>query len=89
MQVSGLNARVGTATDVRDAELIVCATTAREPLFDGSLVPEDSRSIAVGSHEPDARELPFVLIARAARSGRHSGRTCVRLATCSSRSAKA
>ncbi|WP_022884580.1 ornithine cyclodeaminase family protein [Glaciibacter superstes] len=65
VQESGLEARVGSAEDVRTAQIIVCATTAREPLFDGSLVPDDSCSIAVGSHEPDARELPSALMARA------------------------
>jgi ornithine cyclodeaminase/alanine dehydrogenase-like protein (mu-crystallin family) len=61
----GINASVGTADSVRDAQLIVCATTARQPLFDGRLVPEDSCTIAVGSHEPDAREFDSVLAARA------------------------
>jgi ornithine cyclodeaminase/alanine dehydrogenase-like protein (mu-crystallin family) len=65
VEVSGLPARVGTADYVRDAQVIVCATTAREPLFDGTLVPDDSCTIAVGSHEPDARELPSALVARA------------------------
>lgn len=62
---SGILARVGAASDVRDAQLIVCATTARSPLFDGTLVPDDSCSIAVGSHEPGARELDSSLMARA------------------------
>ncbi len=62
---SGQAAGVGTAADVGDAQLIVCATTARTPLFAGTLVPDDSCTIAVGSHEPDARELPSALIARA------------------------
>lgn len=61
----GIDARVGTADDVRDAQLIVCATTAREPLFDGMLVPDDSCTVAVGSHEPDARELDAALLRRA------------------------
>ncbi|MBE3073821.1 MAG: ornithine cyclodeaminase family protein [Actinobacteria bacterium] len=65
VQTSGLDARVGSADDVRDAQLIVCATTARTPLFDGSLVPDDSCSVAVGSHEADARELDSALIVRA------------------------
>jgi ornithine cyclodeaminase len=60
-----LDARVGKPDEVRGAQLIVCATTARFPLFDGSLVPDDSLSVAVGSHEADARELDSVLIARA------------------------
>jgi ornithine cyclodeaminase/alanine dehydrogenase-like protein (mu-crystallin family) len=62
---SGQDARVGTPDDVRDAQLIVCATAAREPLFDGSLVLQDSCTVAVGSHEADARELPSSLIGRA------------------------
>ena len=62
---SGQAAGVGTAAHIGDAQLIVCATTARTPLFDGTLVPDDSCTVAVGSHEPDARELPSALIARA------------------------
>jgi len=61
---SGIPATVGTADDVKDSNLIVCATTAREPVFDGSLVPDDACVIAVGSHETDARELDTALIAR-------------------------
>lgn len=62
---SGLPARVGGASDVSDAQLVVCATTAREPLFDGALLPDDSCTVAVGSHEPVARELDSALIGRA------------------------
>jgi ornithine cyclodeaminase len=45
--------------------LIVCATTARTPLFDGNLVRDDSLTVAVGAYEPDARELDSELIGRA------------------------
>ena len=62
---SGLSARVGTAADVATAQLIVCVTTARSPLFDGNLVPDDCCVIAVGSHETDARELDSALMGRA------------------------
>ena len=65
VKADGVDARVGHADDVRDAQLIVCATSARTPLFDGSLVPDDSCSVAVGSHEADARELDSALIVRA------------------------
>ncbi|TFD75671.1 ornithine cyclodeaminase family protein [Cryobacterium fucosi] len=65
LRESGLRASVGTADQVADAQLIVCATTAREPLFDGTLVPDDSCTVAVGSHEPGARELPSALVGRA------------------------
>ena len=46
------------------AGLVICATTAREPLFDSSLLRDDVVVIAMGSHEPDARELDSALIAR-------------------------
>ena len=65
VSANGIDAAAGTADDVRDAQLIICATTARTPLFDGSLVPTDSCSIAVGSHEPAARELDSALVMRA------------------------
>ncbi|MBW4077515.1 MAG: ornithine cyclodeaminase family protein [Acidobacteria bacterium] len=60
----GQDARVGNATDVHDAQIIVCATTARTPVLDGMIVPDDALAIAVGSHEPDARELDSHLVAR-------------------------
>ena len=56
--------RGGDASVVRDADLICCCTTAREPLFD-SLVGDHATVIAVGSHEPDARELDERLMRRA------------------------
>ncbi|WP_105033978.1 ornithine cyclodeaminase family protein [Cryobacterium aureum] len=64
VSASGLPARVGIAADVSAAQLIVCATTARTPLFDGTLVPADCCVVAVGSHETDARELDSALLAR-------------------------
>lgn len=62
---SGLDVAVGTARDVADADLVVCATTAREPLFDATLVRDRAALVAVGSHERDARELPGALLGRA------------------------
>ncbi|GHF51929.1 ornithine cyclodeaminase [Amycolatopsis bartoniae] len=50
-------ARVGTAEDVRDADLVVCCTTASEPLFDGRLLAPHATVVAMGSHEPDVREV--------------------------------
>ncbi|MGX5696108.1 ornithine cyclodeaminase family protein [Agromyces soli] len=61
----GLDVAVGTVDDVRHADLVVCATTARTPLFDARLVADRAAVVAVGSHEPDARELPGDLLARA------------------------
>jgi ornithine cyclodeaminase len=53
------------ATTIDGAELICCATTAREPLFDGDTVPGGATVIAIGAHEPDAREVDERLVARA------------------------
>ncbi|WP_127793463.1 ornithine cyclodeaminase family protein [Agromyces sp. LHK192] len=47
------------------AGLIICATTAREPVFDSRILRPDAIVIAVGSHEADARELDSALMARA------------------------
>ncbi|MEV6400738.1 ornithine cyclodeaminase family protein [Streptomyces sp. NPDC051907] len=47
----------GTADAVAQADLVACCTTARTPLFDGSTLPAQATVVAVGSHEPDAREV--------------------------------
>ncbi|MGW6819903.1 ornithine cyclodeaminase family protein [Streptomyces sp. NPDC055005] len=61
----GAEARTGTASAVAEAELIVCCTAARAPLFDGRLVAPGATVVAVGSHEPDARETDSALVRRA------------------------
>lgn len=53
------------AEAVGRADLVVCCTTAREPLFPGGLVRDGATVVAIGSHEPDARELDGELMARA------------------------
>jgi ornithine cyclodeaminase len=60
----GFAVRIGSADDVAGADLVVCATTAREPLFDGTLIPDGCCVIAVGSHEPTAREVDADLVRR-------------------------
>jgi ornithine cyclodeaminase/alanine dehydrogenase-like protein (mu-crystallin family) len=50
---------------VAGADLIACCTTAREPLFADDRLSPDVTVVAVGSHEPDARELDGGLIRRA------------------------
>ena len=47
------------------AGLVICATTARTPLFDSAVLRDDVVVIAVGSHEADARELDSALLGRA------------------------
>ncbi len=66
----GLRARTGHAVAAKaalqHADVVVCATSADEPLFDASWVRDDACVIAVGSHHADRRELPRALLARAA-----------------------
>ena len=56
---------VGGPEAVAQADVVVCATTAREPLFDGGVVPAQATVVAMGSHEPGAREVDERLVARA------------------------
>ncbi|WP_104063649.1 ornithine cyclodeaminase family protein [Arthrobacter sp. 4R501] len=53
------------AEAVAAADVIVCATSASEPLFDSSLVRTDVIVVAVGSHEPHVREVDAALCGRA------------------------
>lgn len=47
-----------------NAHIIVCATGAREALFAADQVRKDALVIALGSHFPEAREVPAALVAR-------------------------
>jgi ornithine cyclodeaminase len=47
------------------ADVVVCATSARAPVFDSALLRTDAVVVAVGSHQPDARELDAALLGRA------------------------
>lgn len=62
---AGLTARLGAPHDVAGADLVACCTTAREPLFDSATLPAHATVLAVGSHEPDAREVDEALVRRA------------------------
>lgn len=61
----GLRIEAADASSVRDADLIACCTTAREPLFDGRELPDHAVVVACGSHEPDAREVDTETVRRA------------------------
>jgi ornithine cyclodeaminase/alanine dehydrogenase-like protein (mu-crystallin family) len=60
----GVDARVGTAAEVSGADLIACCTTAREPLFEGAELRPSATVVAIGSHEPDAREVDITTVCR-------------------------
>ncbi|HEX8094598.1 ornithine cyclodeaminase family protein [Jatrophihabitans sp.] len=67
LRSEGVDAVAGTAADVASADIVVCATTARQPLFDGRLLAGHACVVAVGSHEPAARELDDAVFERAGR----------------------
>lgn len=50
---------------LQQADLVIAATTSRTPLFDSTLLKQSVIVIAVGSHEPDVREIDSKLVARA------------------------
>ena len=50
---------------IEAAEIICCCTTAREPVFDGRRVADHATVVAIGSHEPAARETDDALAGRA------------------------
>ncbi|MBS1135272.1 MAG: ornithine cyclodeaminase [Burkholderiaceae bacterium] len=56
---------VDAPTAAREADVIVTATRATEPLFDGALVKRGAFVAAVGSSKPAARELDDALLTRA------------------------
>jgi ornithine cyclodeaminase/alanine dehydrogenase-like protein (mu-crystallin family) len=65
---AGVDARAPEAAageHIPEADIVCCCTTAREPLFDGALVAAGATVVAVGSHEPEAREVDDQLATRA------------------------
>jgi ornithine cyclodeaminase len=64
LQAEGFAAAAGSAADVADAQIVVCCTSASEPLFDGALVRDDAVVVAMGSHDPTARETDDLLASR-------------------------
>lgn len=61
----GMSARAGEMADLASADVIICATSSSEPLFDGAL-PRDSAVVAaIGAHGLDHREIDPVLARRA------------------------
>jgi ornithine cyclodeaminase len=50
---------------VAAADIICCATTASAPLFHGALVADHATVVAIGTHDPDARETDDALARRA------------------------
>jgi ornithine cyclodeaminase/alanine dehydrogenase-like protein (mu-crystallin family) len=57
-------AEAADADAVADADIVACCTTAREPLFDGRRLKPGAVVVAVGSHEPEAREVDTETVRR-------------------------
>lgn len=49
---------------LRASDVIVCTTTATEPLFDSALVADHAVVLVIGAHEPHNREVDGDLLAR-------------------------
>ncbi|GAA2097329.1 ornithine cyclodeaminase family protein [Streptomyces albiaxialis] len=62
----GLPARAAASASPRGADLVVCCTSATEPLFDGAELEEHATVVAMGSHTTDARETDDATVRRAA-----------------------
>ena len=55
----------GVAAALRSADVVVCATTARTPVFDSSLLGDHALVAAVGSHEAGAVEVDVAFVGSA------------------------
>lgn len=64
LAAQGIEVYAGTPQDVGEADIVVCVTSAAEPLFDGLLVRDGACVAAMGSHEPSRRELDSELMGR-------------------------
>lgn len=62
---AGIDARGGSTADLASAQLVICCTSARVPLFDADQLAGNALIVAIGSHEPDAREIGNDVMARA------------------------
>ncbi|MET4618887.1 1-piperideine-2-carboxylate/1-pyrroline-2-carboxylate reductase [NAD(P)H] [Arthrobacter sp. 2762] len=60
----GIHIRQGNSADVGGADVVICATSSRTPLFDGGLVAPGAVVAAVGQHGLDAREVDAKLVLR-------------------------
>lgn len=61
----GIEVTPGSADDIAAADVVVCATSSGQPLFDASLIKPGTCVAAMGSHEPTLRELPGELLSEA------------------------
>lgn len=60
----GISASGAAQEAVAHADIILCCTSATTPLFDGDLVQNHATVAAIGSHDPDSREVDSSLVQR-------------------------
>jgi ornithine cyclodeaminase/alanine dehydrogenase-like protein (mu-crystallin family) len=61
----GLEASAAGPEAVAGADLVCCCTSSDVPLFDGALLRDGACVLAVGAHEPTAREVDTATVRRA------------------------
>jgi 1-piperideine-2-carboxylate/1-pyrroline-2-carboxylate reductase [NAD(P)H] len=64
LATEGIQVRPAGVTDVPDADVVLCTTSSRTPLFDSSLVAPGAVVAAVGQHGLGAREVDAGLVLR-------------------------
>jgi ornithine cyclodeaminase/alanine dehydrogenase-like protein (mu-crystallin family) len=64
IRATGTSASAADPRAASDADVVVCTTAARTPLFDGARVADHAVTVAIGSHAPDAREVDTTLVRR-------------------------
>lgn len=64
LAAEGVDVFPATPAEVADADVVICATSSRTPLFDGGLVAPGAVVAAVGQHGLDAREVDAELVRR-------------------------
>ena len=64
LRSTGIDATVGAAAAVAEADLVCCCTTSAQPLFDGTLLREGAHVNAIGSYQPHTREIDTATVTR-------------------------
>ncbi len=64
LATEGITVTDGSIDDVPTADVILCVTSSKTPLFDGSLPADHAIIAAVGQHGLDAREVDQTLVKR-------------------------
>lgn len=64
LAIEGITAITGSIDDIPGADVILCVTSSKAPLFAGSLPADHAIIAAVGQHGLDAREVDQTLVKR-------------------------